>query len=168
MSPRGRAVCLCLALAAAGCGPDEPDNRIALKYGCMLDAHGVPGLPTIEEHNEALDAIVGEAGKLMPSDQVAAAIGRITIQWWDILRISPSTGHPTTVVVFDGQPYSGLTVGHLCMVAWRGEIHGSAFVHEIMHVVGGDVLGDWNADHSNETLRGLEASINAGLARIGL
>jgi len=144
-------------------------KKITLKCGCTLDKRKIAGLPTDQNHNAALDIFIDECkNKLMSENLLLAVLKKITIEWWNDIAPSPSTGVLNTVVTYGDQVYSGLTTDHLCRVAWRGKLYRSAFVHELLHVIGGDILGDPDPNHQNQTLKDLEGSINSRLAQVDL
>ena len=137
--------------------------------GCKIDRRKIPGLPSDNDHSKALDVLVEECRKKqLDETKVRDTVKSITIEWWNDIAPRPSTGQLNTVVVYGDQIYSGLVVGNVCKVAWRGKLFRSAFAHEILHLVGANVLGDPNADHSNTMLRDLEVAINKKLTEQNL
>jgi hypothetical protein len=137
--------------------------------GVKIDRRKIPGLPSDEDHSKALDIFITECVKHFDYSKVQDIVKLVTIEWWNDIAPSPSTGKLNTVVVHNGQVYSGLTVSTtLCKVAWRGKIHRSAFVHEFLHIVNWSILGDSDPNHTNDVLRSLEVAINAKLSEINL
>lgn len=133
-------------------------------YGLKINSNGVPGLPTKEAHEHALALFIEECSKTFDGEKVREAVAPIILEWWDKIAPRPSTGELNTVVVVDGAVYSGLTRGVTCMVAWRGKLSRSAFVHELLHVVGWKVLGHSDPDHLDAVLwHYLEPAINGRL-----
>lgn len=132
--------------------------------GVKIDRRKIPGLPTDDEHSKVIDFIIEICSKSFDRQQVEESIKKITIEWWSDIAPSPSTGNLSTVVVYNDFIYNGLTIGNTCKVAWKGKIYRSAFVHEIMHVIGADILNDPNADHSNQQLLSIEREINSKLS----
>jgi hypothetical protein len=134
-------------------------------FGLKVNTNKVPGLPTIAIYECALSLLVEECAKRFDVNAVKRAVSSITVEWWDKIAPRPSTGELDTVVVDDDNVYSGLTVGTICKVAWRGKLSRSAFCHEILHVVGAVVLGDLDPYHKNGLLwNELEPAINGRLA----
>ncbi|MFA5048419.1 MAG: hypothetical protein WC516_05360 [Patescibacteria group bacterium] len=136
--------------------------------GIKIDRRKVPGLPVDEDFSKAIDIFIEECSKTLDRQKVETSIKKITIEWWNDIAPSPSTGVLNTVVVYCDQIYSGLTTGNLCRVAWRGKLYRSAFAHEILHVVGQDVLNDSDGDHNNRQLWDIELLINQKLTNINL
>lgn len=132
--------------------------------GVKIDRRKIPGLPTDEEHSKVIDFIIEICSKSFDRQQVEESVKKITIEWWSDISPSPSTGVLNTVVIYNDLIYNGLTIGNLCKVAWKGKIYRSAFVHEIMHVIGADILNDINADHTNQQLLSIEREINSKLS----
>lgn len=122
--------------------------------GLKISTNKVPGLPDKTAHDRAVDVLVLECARLggMDAAVVKKALKGVTIEWWDRIAPRPSTGELNTVVVYDGMVYSGLTIGRICKVAWRGKIYRSAFCHELLHIISGKVLGDSDAAHANDLL----------------
>jgi hypothetical protein len=144
-------------------------KKAKLKCGCTLNRRKIAGLPSDQDHDAALNVLIDECKKkLMSENLLLSVLKKITIEWWDNTAHSPSTGELKTVVAYNGQVYSGLTVGYLCMVAWRGKLYRSAFIHEILHVIGGDILNDPDPNHQNQTLKELECTTNGILAQMNL
>jgi len=131
--------------------------------GCKIDRRGIPGLPSNSEHSKALDILIYSGRKYFNEVQIRDTLKLITIEWWNTIATNPSTGQLNTVVIYDGYPYSGLTIGNLCKIAWRGKLFRSAFIHEILHVMGTRILGDPNPNHTNETLYNVEIEANKKL-----
>lgn len=128
--------------------------------GLKINENGVPGLPGVEKYERALAIFTEECAKHFSEVEVQKAISSITIEWWDKVAPSPSTGLLNTVVVFEKAVYSGLTVGSTCKVAWRGKLFRSAFAHELLHIVGLNLLNDGDAAHTNSLLWTTESVIN--------
>lgn len=140
-------------------------SKTKTSFGLKIDSNKVPGLPTKEAHEHALALLVEECAKKFDAAKVRAAIATITVEWWDKIAPRPTTGEVNTVVVDGTAIYSGLTVGTVCKVAWRGKLFRSAFCHEILHVVGRALLGDDDPNHQNALLwQELEPAANARLA----
>lgn len=117
--------------------------------GLRIDRNKVPGLPPSAVHDQAVSVLVDTCAEQgLNEDNVRKALRGVTIQWWDYIAPRPSTGELNTVVVHDGQVYSGLTIGSKCLVAWRGRIYRSAFCHELLHIIGREVLGNADPEHS--------------------
>jgi hypothetical protein len=147
-----------------GCGDEgQIGQKSETSQGCRIDRRGISGLPSDDDHSKALDVFIEECKKQFDETKVRDTIKLITIEWWDDVAPSPTTGQLNTVVVYNGQVYNGLTIGNLCKVAWRGKISRSAFVHEILHVIGVNILGGSNINHMNPVLRILETTINKKL-----
>lgn len=127
-------------------------KKTKTESGVKISANKVPGLPTQADYDHALVVLVEECAKHMDKSAVQKALNGITIEWWDRVAPRPSTGELNTVVVHGNQVYSGLTLGSMCKVAWRGKIYRSAFCHELLHIIGGEVLGDSDPSHSNDLL----------------
>ena len=133
--------------------------------GCKIDRRKIPGLPTDAVHDQALKILVDKFAERLKLEDIKATISKITVEWWNDIAPSPSTGKLNTVVTHNGQVYSGLVVGLTCKVAWRGKIYRSAFAHEIAHVIGGKLLSDWDADHDNSLLWDTVKAINEELRK---
>lgn len=139
-------------------------GKTKTESGAKISANKVPGLPIQADYDRALAVLVEECAKHMDKSAVQKALNGITIEWWDKIAPRPSTGELNTVVVHDSQVYSGLTVGSMCKVAWRGKIYRSAFCHELLHIIGGKVLGDPDPSHSNDLLwKNINVQANAHL-----
>lgn len=131
---------------------------IRLNYGVLLDRNGVENLASAEKHNNVLDVFFNEASKLAGKGYVLDSLFKTTIQWWDHLAPSPSTGKLETVVTYNGKLYAGLNFeGGLCMVAWKGKFYQSALVHEVSHVLARDVFND--QDHYTRPIWGKEGLV---------
>lgn len=136
--------------------------------GLKLSANKVPALPDKATHDRALTVLTTECSRLggMDAAAVRKAFNGVTVEWWDRIAPRPSTGELNTVVVHDGMIYSGLTLGSICKVAWRGKIYRSAFCHELLHVIARAVLGDPDASHSNDLLwQTIEGGVNGILKK---
>lgn len=140
-------------------------KKVKTSYGCKIDRRKIPGLPNDSAHDRAIQILVDIFGQRFKLEDVRTTIGKITVEWWNDIAPSPSTGKLNTVVAHDGQVYSGLTVGTTCKVAWRGKIYRSTFAHEIAHVIGGLLLNDWDADHNNNLLWDAVKTINEKLKK---
>jgi hypothetical protein len=127
-------------------------KKTTTQAGVKVDANKVPGLPAQTAYDRALAILLEECVKHFGADPSKKALDGVTIEWWDRIAPSPSTGGLNTVVVDNNQIYSGLTVGRTCKVAWRGKIYRSAFCHELLHVVSEAILGDPDAEHANDLL----------------
>lgn len=136
--------------------------------GVKIDRRKIPGLPSDDDHSKAINVVIDECSKVFDRQKVEESIKKITIEWWNDIAPSPSTGTLMTVVVYNDQIFSGLNIGNMCKVAWRGKIYRSAFVHEILHVIGQDILNDPDGDHNNQQLIDLERSINSVLTSVNL
>lgn len=136
--------------------------------GVKIDRRKIAGLPSDNNHEQAISVIIDGCSKHFDKQKVEETIKNITIEWWSDIAPSPSTGILNTVVTDSGSIYSGLTVGNTCKVAWRGKIFRSAFVHEILHVVGRNILNDEDPYHKNSDLWKIEQEINTTLITIDL
>lgn len=136
--------------------------------GVKIDRRKIPGLPSDDDHSKAINIVIDECTKVFDKQKVEESIKKITIEWWNDIAPSPSTGILNTVVVYNDQIFSGLNIGNLCKVAWRGKMFRSAFAHEILHVIGQDILNDPDGDHNNQQLIDLERSINVALTSVNL
>lgn len=135
-------------------------------FGLKVDFNKVPGLPSLDVHEKALSLFVEECSKRFDKQLVHEALSHITIEWWNAIAPRPSTGELNTVVVYEDNVYSGLTIGNMCKVAWRGTIARSAFCHEILHIVSDFVFGTRDPYHLNDILwKDLEFNINNCLAK---
>lgn len=140
-------------------------RKIKTSFGLKIDYNKVPALPSQEAHERALALLIEECAKKLDETKVRKAVSTITVQWWNQVAPRPSTGELNTVVVDNDMIYSGLTVGRLCMVAWRGKMWRSAFCHELLHVIAWEALGDPDPNHQNDLLwKELEAAANARLS----
>lgn len=119
------------------------------KYGIVILGNKTPGIPSIQRIDKALDIFVKHCKTLFPEEKCLLVLKNIKIEWWGVIAPSPSTGSLSTVVVYQGQIYSGLaTLGdYKARVAWRGLIGRSAFAHEIIHLVGYFATGDPDGEH---------------------
>ena len=138
------------------------------EQGTKIDRRKIPGLPSDADHTKAINTFVEECAKIFDRQKVEAAVKTITIEWWNNIAPSPSTGVLNTVVVDNDQLYSGLTVGTICKVAWRGKLFRSAFAHEMLHVIGQNILNDGDANHQNQNLWNIESSVNKIFSEINL
>lgn len=138
-------------------------KKIKTLYGCKIDRRKIPGLPSDQVHEKALKIFIDEFAERFKLEDVEATISKITVEWWNDVAPSPSTGVLNTVVVDNGQVYSGLTVDPVCKVAWRGKISRSAFAHELAHIIGGKLLNDWDINHNNPLLWDTVNKINKNL-----
>jgi len=137
--------------------------------GLKIDRRKIPGLPSDDDHSNALKIFVDECKKQFDENKVRDTVKVVTIEWWNNIAPRPSTGELNTVVVHNDQIYSGITISTtLCKVAWRGRIFRSAFVHELLHIISWAILNDPNSEHSNQSLQDLEISINKKLSEENL
>jgi hypothetical protein len=127
-------------------------RKTKTESGVKISANKVPGLPSQAAYDRALEVLIKECARHMDEAAVKKALNGVTVEWWDRIAPRPSTGELNTVVVYEDKVYSGLTLGSMCKVAWRGKIHRSAFCHELLHIIGGRVLGDTDPSHSNTLL----------------
>ena len=127
-------------------------SKTKTSFGLKINYNKIPGLPSQELHERALTLFIEECAKKFDEIKVRKAVASITVEWWDKIAPRPSTGELNTVVVDNGVLYSGLTIGTLCKVAWRGKFWRSAFCHELLHVVGYVVLGVDDPNHQNSLL----------------
>jgi hypothetical protein len=141
------------------------NKKIKLSCGCKIDKRKIFCLPSVSEYEQTIEVIIDECVKSLSAtpDKIKQVLSNITIEWWNDIAPRPSTGELSTVVVDNDVVYSGLTIGNLCKVAWRGKLSRSAFAHEILHVIGRVILSDENANHQNTLLLNLEISINQKL-----
>jgi hypothetical protein len=140
-------------------------SKTKTSLGLKIDYNKVPGLPSKEAHERALTLFIEECAKKFDEAKVRQALSSIIIEWWDKVAPRPSTGELNTVVVDNGAVYSGLTIGTLCKVAWRGKMSRSALCHELLHVVGRALLGIDDPYHENPLLWiTLESAANNRLA----
>jgi len=137
-------------------------------YINQISSGNTPGAPSPAEVDRALGVFVEVCGTKYGVDKCKAAIYAVKLEWSGVVAPSPSTGVLTTVVVYGGVLYAGLNVGNFVMVAWRGKISRSALVHELCHVVGANILGDPNPNHTNVALAQLEQDTNIRLGTLGL
>jgi hypothetical protein len=135
-------------------------KKIKTLYGCKIDRRKIPGLPTDSAHEQAIQILVDKFAEKFKLEDVRATLGKITMEWWNDIAPRPSTGELNTVVVHNGQIYSGLTVGSVCKVAWRGKLYRSAFAHEIAHQVSWKLFSDWDENHKNGLLWEIVRIIN--------
>jgi len=134
-------------------------------FGLRIDRNRVPGLPTRKAHEDALTVFVDECAKVFDEAEVRRILSLVTVEWWDRIATQPSTGELNTVVVDGNRVYSGLAVGRMCKVAWRGRLWRSAFCHELLHIVGAEILGVPDLLHCDDTLwKILEPTINRRLS----
>lgn len=140
-------------------------RKIKTSFGLRIDANNVPGLPTKEAHEHALTIFVEGCSRHFDEAVVREAVSGITVEWWDKIAPRPSTGELNTVVAPKGGGlYSGLTIGSLCMIAWRGRLWRSAFCHELLHVVDFTATGVSDPYHANAVLWSeLEPELNRRL-----
>jgi hypothetical protein len=109
--------------------------------------------------------VQSEIDKKFDEVKVRQALSSVTVEWWDKIAPRPSTGEINTVVVDNNMVYSGLTVGTLCKVAWRGKLWRSAFCHELLHIIGRALLGSDDPMHVNNLLwKELEPATNLRLS----
>ena len=134
-------------------------RKTTVSVGTKIDRRKISGLPTDEVHTKALTIFIDECSKIFDRSKVETSVKSITVEWWNDVAPSPSTGVLNTVVVDNGQVYSGLTVGTLCKVAWRGKLFRSAFAHEMLHIIGRNLLNNEDAGHQEKSLWDLEATI---------
>lgn len=134
-------------------------KRDKLNYGIQVDRRKIPGLPSIDDCNIAIELLIGN----FTLSSIQNSLKNLTIEWWNDFAPSPSTGIINSVVVNNDMVYSGLTIGNICKVAWRGKIFRSAFIHEILHYIG-LVLGDGDPEHKNTKLWDVERIVNKLLA----
>ena len=139
------------------------NRKATASQGTKIDRRKIVGLPIDDAHTKALTIFTDECSRVFDRTKVEASVKSITIEWWNDVAPSPSTGVLNTVVIDSGYLYSGLTVGTTCKVAWRGMLYRSAFAHEMLHVIGRNLLNDEDADHKNHTLWDLETAINSTL-----
>lgn len=140
-------------------------KKIKTSQGCKIDRRKIPGLPTDTVHDQALKILVDKFAEKLKLEDIKDAISKVTVEWWNDIAPSPSTGVLNTVVTNNGQIYSGLTVGLICKVAWRGKIYRSAFAHEFAHVIGGKLLDDWDPNHNISLLWNTVKVINEELRK---
>lgn len=138
------------------------------KYISKIISGNTPGAPAPDVVDKAVSIFVKVCNEKLSVGTCAAAIKDVELAWSGVVAPSPTTGVLNTVVVYQGNLYSGLTVGNKVMVAWRGKISRSALAHELCHVVGVGILGDPNKDHTNQLLAELEQSTNQALVKAGL
>lgn len=131
-----------------------------ISYGCKIDHRKIPGLPSDGIHEKAIKIVVDKFSERIKLEDIETTIKKITIEWWNYIAPSPSTGGLNTVVSYNGKVYSGLVVGSICKVAWRGKIFRSALAHEIAHVIGGQILNDSDPNHINNFLWDTVKEIN--------
>lgn len=134
--------------------------KAKLSNGTKIDRRKIAGLPSDEKHLIAINLVIEECGRTIDIEKVKTILSGVVIEWWNDVYPSPSSGVLNTVVVDKDNLYSGLTIGDTCKVAWRGKINRTALVHELLHIIGRDIISDDNASHSNEVLNKLEATIN--------
>jgi len=140
-------------------------RKVKTSSGLVIKPNNVPSLPSLETYNRALTFFIEECAKVFDKAAVEKSLSTITVEWWDKIAPRPSTGELNTVVVYDDVIYSGLTIGTLCLVAWRGKLSRSAFIHELLHVIGCDIIGEADPEHLNDLLwKQLERDINARLS----
>jgi hypothetical protein len=140
-------------------------SKIKTSFGLKVDNNKVPGLPGKDIYERALTLFVEESVKKMSEIEVRKALSTVTVEWWDKIAPRPSTGEVDTVVVYNDLVYSGLALGDLCKIAWRGKLWRSAFCHELLHVIGGKIFGTEDPEHSNILLwKELEPAINLRLS----
>ena len=141
------------------------NKKTETSFGLKIDFRKLPGLPSKDTHERALTMFVEECAKKFDETKVRQALSAITVEWWNDIAPSPSTGALSTVVVNNGAVYSGLTIGtKLCKVAWRGKLWRSAFFHELLHVVATVILGTDDPNHQNTLVwKDLEPAANARL-----
>jgi len=140
-------------------------SKLKTSLGLKVNANKVPGLPTLASYERALAILIEECAKRLDPSAVSKAVSSVTVEWWDKIAPRPSTGVLDTVVVDGDAIYSGLTIGTVCKVAWRGKFYRSAFCHEILHVVGAVALNDADPGHVNNLLwKELESAANGRLA----
>lgn len=141
------------------------NSKTKTSFGTKIDYNKVPGLPSQAVHERALTMLVEECAKKYDEAAVRKALSSITIEWWNVIAPRPSTGELGTVVVDDGAIYSGLTIGTLCKVAWRGKLWRSAFCHELLHVIGYALFGVDDPEHQDDRLwKELETAANLRLS----
>ena len=139
-------------------------KKVKTSFGLKIIENGVPALPNVKIYERALTIFIEECVKRFDEIAVRHALSKAVVEWWDKIAPSINTGELNTVVVDDGQVYSGLAIGNFCKVAWRGRLHRSAFCHELLHVVGLQLFGI-DPFHQNGLLWSLERSINALLEK---
>jgi hypothetical protein len=141
------------------------NSKTKTSFGLKINDNKVPGLPTKETYERALVLFVEECAKKFDEVKVRQALSSVTVEWWDKIAPRPSTGEINTVVVDNNMVYSGLTVGTLCKVAWRGKLWRSAFCHELLHIIGRALLGSDDPMHVNNLLwKELEPATNLRLS----
>jgi len=137
-------------------------SKSKTSYGCLIDRRKIPGLPSDLNHETALGIFVSSCSGVFEEAKVREALKGATIEWWNDIAPSPSTGQLNTVVVWNGQLFSGLNVGSVCKVAWRGKMWRSALYHELVHLVAERIGGNGDADHKNPALWAIEtAAVNS-------
>jgi len=142
-------------------------SKTKTSFGLKIDWNKVPGLPSKEMHERALTLLVTKCVEQgLQEKVVTSALSRVTVQWWNVMAPSPSTGILNTVVVGpNGVLYSGLTTGNHCDVAWRGSLARSAFIHELLHRIGLTTGIGGDPDHLSKLLWiEIEPSVNQCLS----
>ncbi len=167
---------ICLALIfLAGC-PTTQINYApyvtvsSSKYNIHLVGNNTPGVPGISVVDRALDVFVDICNKEFSSTSCSNIVSGVTIEWWGVIGVSPSTGNLMTVVVYGGNTYAGLTSldAKGSKVAWRGTLYRSAFAHELLHYIAYAIFKDADYEHKNVKVWDVEAKINSRLKELGL
>lgn len=140
-------------------------SKTKTSFGLKINYNKVPGIPGRETHERVLTLLVEECAKKYDEATVRKALSSVTVEWWNVIAPRPSTGELNTVVVYNDSIYSGLTIGTLCKVAWRGKFWRSAFCHELLHVIGYALFGVDDPDHLDDRLwKELDTSANLRLS----
>lgn len=132
-------------------GMSPYDKVVSSKFSVVFRGNNVPSVPGIDTLDKALSSFVEKCDESFGVGKCLSAVSGVTVVWWDKIAPRASTGELGTTVVYNGVAYSGLTTRDgTCRVAWRGKLFRSAFSHELMHVVSGRILGDWDEEHKIE------------------
>lgn len=150
-------------------GMSPYDRAVSSKFNIVFRGNNVPSVPSVYHLEKALAEFITVCDKSFGVNKCYNALSGITIIWWDKIVPRPVTGELNTAVVYNGIAYSGLTTRDgVCRVAWRGKIFRSAFIHELMHVVAGKLIGDWDENHKIEKVWAVEEEVNKVLAGLDI
>ena len=139
------------------------NKKIKLSCGLKIDENKVKGLPSKEIYEVCLSLMHDEFDHVFDFNTLSGW----TLQWGDTLYKN-GDGYITLVVSPLGHLCNGSTGGHTCKVAWRGCLHKSAFVHELIHALLKEAGGDLDADHDKKNIWDKEKKINDKLKNVKL
>lgn len=140
------------------------DKKIKLNCGLKIDNNKVKDLPTKEIYEAVMVVMCNELGLFFDLNNLSDWV----LQWGDSLY-KDGNGYRTYVVSPIGNLCAGSTSGgHTCKVAWRGKIHKSAFIHELLHALSKETYKDLDASHSRKDVWEFEKKINNKLKEMSI